>query len=595
MPGIAGIISSGEGKKLSPFVNAMLATMKHEDFYKIESCSVPEMKICAGLTAFENSGNGIFTDENGSILLIFSGECFVDSEIGTGVKLIQLYEQEGPSFLEKLNGLFCGLIIDKRLHKILLFNDRYGIQRVYFHERNGNFYFANEAKALLRILPEQRQFNPDGVAEFLSFGCTLDWKTLFQGIDVLPGGSVWTFENGRCRKEKYFSPEKWESQAQLSEEQFEERFQDTFKRILPRYFATDSKIGIALTGGLDTRMIMACRPQNNGHATCYTFSGNNGETLDDKIAGNVAAAAGLKHQLLRLGDDFFSNFASHADKAVFTTDGTAGIFNSHEIYFNHQARQLAPVRLTGNYGSEVLRGISTFKPIPFAAEFLNPEWRIKRNSRMQEFAAQRAQPMTFAAFKEIPWNLYGNLAAGRSQLQFRTPYLDNDLVSLAFQAPEQIRRSSMPSFRLVRANSAALSEIPTDRGFVGDNSGLNFLYRRLFAEATFKLDYYNNEGLPNLLAPFEPVFKKVSCSLGLLGMHKFLRYRSWFRNELADYVQDLLARFQTQANDFWNPHFAKQMAVEHIKGRKNYSLEINAVLTLEAVERLLFRELPRGL
>jgi hypothetical protein len=37
------------------------------------------------------------------------------------------------------------------------------------------------------------------------------------------------------------------------------------------------------------------------------------------------------------------------------------------------------------------------------------------------------------------------------------------------------------------------------------------------------------------------------------------------------------------------------MAAQHIGGCKNFTPEINAVLTLEAVERLLFRELPRGL
>ena len=53
--------------------------------------------------------------------------------------------------------------------------------------------------------------------------------------------------------------------------------------------------GIALTGGLDTRMIMACRPQNTGDQTCYTFAGERGETLDDKIAARIAAACGLDH------------------------------------------------------------------------------------------------------------------------------------------------------------------------------------------------------------------------------------------------------------------------------------------------------------
>ena len=45
---------------------------------------------------------------------------------------------------------------------------------------------------------------------------------------------------------------------------------------------------------------------------------------------------------------------------------------------------------------------------------------------------------------------------------------------------------------------------------------------------------------------------------------------------------------------FWNASFLEHMVTEHIKGRKNYVMEINAVLTLEAIERLLFRDMPRG-
>lgn len=593
MPGIFGILSQDAPAECAPSARQMAEVMRHEAFYQSAAHFVPEMGIYAGAVTFENPANGIFENEARNVTLIFSGEVFGESEILPGRKIIQLYEDQGEKFVKSLDGLFCGLLMDKQRRKSFLFNDRYGMQRIYFHNSGGDVYFASEAKALLRVLPQLRQFEPEGLADFLTFGCTLDWKTLFRGIEILPGGSLWTFENGRCHREKYFSPEIWESRPPVSGEEFESRFQQTFKRVLPRYFHSDLKIGVALTGGLDTRMIMACRPQNNGHLTCYTFTGNVGCTLDDKIAARVAAIARLEHNLLRLDRDFFSDFAGYANKAVFATDGTAGIINAHEVYFNRRARQLAPLRLTGNYGSEILRGMSTFKPIPLAPELLTPAWRAKRAACARMLKKPGGHPLTFAAFKEIPWNLYGNLAAGLSQLSFRTPYLDNELVALAFQAPGRLRKSSLSSFRLVRANDAALSEIPTDRGFAADQSKWEFFCRRIFAETTFKLDYYLNEGFPALLAPLGKVFKNAASRVGLLGMHKFLHYQSWFKNELADYVRQTLARPQNITNDFWEPAFVKRLADEHLAGRNNYFREINAVLTLEAIQRLLFRELPR--
>ena len=604
MPGIVGIITQRPSDECQRLVKSMVISMEHEPFY--DSGTHSEMGIYAGWVAHGDSfaAGQVFFNEEKDIALLFSGECFADPETGAELKrkghelgeaagswLVHFYEEQGDRFFEKLNGLFSGLLIDKKRNRVFLFNDRYGIERIYYYEAEGEFYFASEAKALLRILPKLRQFDDEGVVQYLAFGCTLEWRTLFKDIQVLPGGSAWSFENAKCQKRKYFSPETWEAQPVLTAERFESEFQETFKSILPRYFESESKIGVSLTGGLDTRMIMACRPDSTRDLVCYTFSGEKGLTLDDRLAAQVARSCGLEHRLLRIGSDFFSDFAVHADRTVYLTDGCFGILGAHEAYFNGQARRLAPMRLTGNFGSEVLRGVSTFKPLELSQDLLSSEFRCAVDSSVREFSDSEEHAVTFAAFQEIPWNLFGSVAACRSQVTFRTPYLDNELVTLAYRAPERLRKSSLLASRLVKANEAVLSEIPTDRGFVSDNSGLGFLFRRLFAEATFKIDYYNSEGLPHGLSRLDPVLRRVSSGMGILGLHKYLPYRHWFRRELAGYVHDKLTGPQIRTMPFWNSGFLQRMAHAHIHGRKNYVREINAVLTLEAVERLLFRDL----
>jgi asparagine synthase (glutamine-hydrolysing) len=375
-------------------------------------------------------------------------------------------------------------------------------------------------------------------------------------------------------------------------ENFESEFQETFKRILPCYFESGSKIGISLTGGLDTRMIMACRPKAAEQAVCYTFSGENGQTLDDRLAKRVAETCGLAHRILRIGQDFFSNFASHADRTVYATDGCFGVLGAHEIYLNKQARYLAPVRLTGNYGSEILRGVSTFKPLALSPNLFNPEFRRSLTSSTRLVANDNEHPVTSAAFREIPWNLFGSLAAGRSQVSFRTPYLDNKIVALAYQAPGTLRASPLPAVNLVKDNAPSLYNIPTDMGEMGKTRGLACPLRRFYSKATFKLDYLNNEGFPLWLSPLDPVFQGLASSLKIVGLHKYLHYRSWFRKELAGYVTGMLKDSRIRQSPFWNPDFLENMAKDHIRGRKNYVREIHAVLTVEAVERLLFRDLP---
>jgi asparagine synthase (glutamine-hydrolysing) len=607
MPGLVGIISHRPPEECQDLLTSLVGSMEHEAFYTSGMYAAPEMGVYGGWVAHENSfaAGQVFLNEQRDIALLFSGECLADPETGAELKrkghelaeaagswMIHLYEEEGDWFFEKLNGLFSGLLIDKRKNKAFLFNDRYGVERIYWHETEDAIYFASEAKALLRILPELRAFDEQSVAQFLAFGCTLEWRTLFRGVQLLPGGSAWSFEGGNCHKRKYFSPKTWEAQPALSVESFESEFQESFKRILPRYFESESKIGISLTGGLDTRMIMACLPHTENEPVCYTFSGENSQTLDGLIAARVAKTCGLAHRLLRIGPDFFSDFASHADRTVYATDGCFGVLGAHEIYLNKQARYLAPVRLTGNYGSEILRGVSTFKPLALSPNLFNPEFRRSLPSSTRSVANGNEHPVTFGAFREIPWNLFGSLAAGRSQVTFRTPYLDNKIVALAYQAPGTLRASPLPAVNLVKDNAPSLYNIPTDMGEMGKTRGLACPLRRFYSKATFKLDYLNNEGFPHWLSPLDPLFQGLASSLKIVGLHKYLHYRSWFRRELAGYVKDVLTDTRTQQSPFWNPDFLENMAKDHIRGRKNYVREINAVLTVEAVERLLFRDFP---
>ena len=293
MPGIVGVISCRPAEECKGQVRSMLASMDHESFYLSGTDFMPDMGVYVGWVINDDSFDGgqpLFNEQR-DISLILAGECFADAEIrlslaskGHELKTnndwpIHLYEEAGEPFIEKLNGLFSGLLVDRRQRKAFLFNDRYGSERIYWHQTEEATYFATEAKALLRVVPELRRFDDQGIAQFLMYGCTLEERTLFRNIRLLPAASVWLFDRGECHKRKYFSPESWESKPLLSTEVFQSTLTETFKRILPRYFESQTKIGVSLTGGLDTRMIMACRPGDVSNLVCYTFSGDRGETL----------------------------------------------------------------------------------------------------------------------------------------------------------------------------------------------------------------------------------------------------------------------------------------------------------------------------
>jgi asparagine synthase (glutamine-hydrolysing) len=582
--------------------------MAHESFYASGIYSVPEMGIYAGWVAHENSfaAGQPFFNEQRDVVLLFSGECFVDPETrmgliqkghelgrATGSWLVHLYEEEDDQFFEKLNGLFSGLLIDKRQKKAFLFNDRYGLERIYYCEANGELYFASEGKALLRILPKLRAFDSEAVAQFLSFGCTLGERTLFRGVHLLPTAAVWLFEKGKRQKRKYFSPKTWESQALLPVEAFVAEFREAFPRMLSRYFESESKIGIALTGGLDTRMIMACLPKAKEKPVCYTFSGEERETLDAVLAARVAEVCGLEHHVLRIGPDFFSDFASHVDRTVYATDGYLGSLGAHEIYLNNQARALSPVRLTGVFGGEILRGVCMFKPLDLSRRLVSAELAESITSCLRQWSRDVQHPVTFAAFRETPELRFALVAASRSQVTFRTPYLDNELVALAYRAPGTVRASTQCTLSLVKANNLPLSKVPTEMGEMGAADGLPVALKRIFAKVVCKVDYCRSEGLPRGLSKLDSLLTKVSAAAGIAGLHKYLPYRIWFQRELAAYVDGILRDARVRQSSLWNARFLDQMASDHAAGRKNYVREIDAVLRLDAVERLFFKEVPR--
>lgn len=601
MPGIAGIITRHPTAETRQAVQRMGDCLRHEDFYVGGFHTEGELGVCAAWTAFARSpaAGQVFQNEPKDIALLLAGECSVVEGGKTGLRgperapadgavLVDRYEELGDGFFERLNGLFSGLLMDRRRRQVVLFNDRYGSERIYWHETPAAFYFASEAKALLRVLPALRQFDPEGVAQFLGVGSPLGGRTLFRGVRLLPGASRWVFGEGGLERGSYFSPAAWEALPKLPAAAYEEKFRAVFEDILPRYYRAEARVGISLTGGLDTRLIMACHAHDAGREVSYTFTGPAGQTLDDRVAARVAGACGLEHHLLRLGPDFFTDFARQADRTVYLTDGTAGILGAHEVYFHRLARPLAPVRLTGNYGSEILRAVSTFKPLGLDPGIFQPAFRGAVDAAADQLRAEKKHPDTFAAFAEVPLNLYGTLAAGRTQLTFRTPYLDNALVALAYQCPPELKKSSLPAMRLVKACAPALDRIPTDRGFISDRSDPEILARRIFAEVTFKLDYCSNAGLPGPFGALDPWFRPVARGLGIAGLHKFLQYSTWFREALAPWVTERSEAAAKDGGAYFDGPGLRRMVIRHLAGRRDHPGEINAVLTLESVQRQFF-------
>src|SRR5580698_1090492 len=416
MPGIVGLITKMPRQLAVPQLLRMVESLRHESSYTTGTWMDESAGIYVGWAARQNSFSAgmPLRNERGDIVLAFAGEEFPAPSTIQHLKeqgheldadgpsyLVHLYEED-PSFPAGLNGRFHGLLADRNTRTAVLFNDRYGMHRTYYHQSKDAFYFAAEAKAILAVRPDLRKINSRGLGEFVSCGAVLEDRTIFEGIQLLPPASAWEFRNGLLeRKGTYFDPREWEEQETLDPKSYYRELQQTFTQNLPRYFAGRERIGMSLTGGLDTRMILACRKPDPGSLPCYTFGSMFRDNQDIRVARRVADTCKQPHQTITAGQEFLLRFSDYAERAVYLTDGCVDVGRAPDLYLNERAREIAPVRMTGNYGGEILRGVSAFKPVEppeglYTPAFLSDIRRASETYRGVLFQ----NPISFAAFKQ---------------------------------------------------------------------------------------------------------------------------------------------------------------------------------------------------
>lgn len=598
MPGIVGLITRMPREWAEPQLLEMLQSLRHEPFYTSGAWINESLGVYAGWVARQ----GAFAEdmplhnEGGDRTLLFSGEDFPNPSLLTQLRrhghtfapegpsyLVHRYEEE-PDFPKGLNGRFHGLAVDAERGTARLFNDRFGLQRLYYHEADEGFYFAAEAKAILRVRPELRNADPRGVGEFIVCGCVLENRTLFPGIYVLPPASAWLFRKGVLEKKAaYFEPREWEAQEPLEPEAYYASLRDAFVHSLPRYFNGPERVGVSLTGGLDTRIIMAWRTAPPGSLPCYTFGSMYRDNQDVRLARKVARICGQPHQVITTGKEFLSQFPHYAERSIYLTDACVDLSRSPDLYVNEKVREIAPARVVGTYGSEILLHAVMFKAEEparglFSFELL-PHLRTAKESYD---AVRRVHPVTFVAFRQSPWYHVGWLGLEQTQVAIRTPYLDNDLVKTVYQAPGSVALNNEARLRLVRDGSPALARLHTDRG-VG---GLNSFIARGWLEFSFKAEYAYDVGMPQWVAQLDHWFAPLHLEHLWLGRHKIFHFRQWYRNQLADYVRQMLLDHRSLARPYLNPYTVRTVVNGHLKGNRNYTTEIHRLLTLELTHRL---------
>lgn len=609
MPGIAGFVSryNIEGKQNQETAKTMVRSMLHEKHYRSGIYGCSDLGVQIGWVCHENSFSDCLPiwNETKDVCLLLIGESFLDSWVLDELRIkghdvhshnasciVHLYEERGGKFLEELNGSFSGVLVDFREMKCILFNDRFGLGRIYYHQSTEGLYFASEAKALLKVMPRLRQLDLFGLGEVVSCGAALDNRTLFSSVFLVPPASKWTWHADRLiTKETYFQPSLWENQSPLSHFDYYQQLSNTFARILPKYFTGHhQRLAVSLTGGLDGRMMMAWAPCLPFKTSCYTFQGLYRDSFDTNIAKKVAEICQQHHATIAINRKFFADFPALAKRAVYYSDGTMDVSGAVDLYMNRMAREIAPVRVAGSYGDQIVGGVLGRRPTVLSRDLFSDEFMryIDLASDNYDQVVTGNQLSLFVS-KQLPWYHYPRFALENTQVILRLPFLDNELIALAFRSPISMINQKA-SFRLIADGNLPLSKIPTDRGISYHPIPVIGWMRHLYYECIIKAENMLDSDVPKSLWLLNSPLVLRYLQRFLLGRQKLSHFTIWYRSELSKYVKDVLLDSRTRARPYLNEGFLEKMVSSHVAGKDNFTKEINCLLTMELIQRHLIEQ-----
>jgi asparagine synthase (glutamine-hydrolysing) len=158
--------------------------------------------------------------------------------------------------LLRLRGMFSFALYNVNTKRLLLARDRVGIKPLFWLEKNGTFYFASEAKALLLPGLSERRIDPVGIHDYLMVGSSIAPRTCWADIHVLPAGCWLEISPESSRQGVYWQ---WTPRPDHAptEEEWLDRLEDTLLDSLRCHLLSDVPLGAFLSGGIDSSLVVS--------------------------------------------------------------------------------------------------------------------------------------------------------------------------------------------------------------------------------------------------------------------------------------------------------------------------------------------------
>jgi len=322
------------------------------------------------------------TNESGDIAAVFNGELYNFAELradlaghglrGTGDTpvLPHLYEEDGPEFVQRLEGMFAFALWDGARNRLVLGRDRLGKKPlVWTRLPDGTFAFASELKALLRLPDLRRDVDLAAIDAYLAFQYVPDDATGLHAIKRVPPGHLLVVEGKSERLERYWTPAPAALEPR-SDEEWLELVRDAVRTAVRERLAADVPLGALLSGGIDSSVVVALMVQESAAPVrTFTVGFNDAQYDERRYARAVAERWGTVHEELTIEAavaETLPRLAAAFDEPL----GDEAALPTFLIC--EQARRHVTVALTGDGGDESFAGYERYAAVRLAGRVPRP-------------------------------------------------------------------------------------------------------------------------------------------------------------------------------------------------------------------------------
>ncbi len=337
----------------------------------------------------------------------------IDSKNDNELLVNIYYSTRSFEFLRDIDGCYNAVLYNKKENIIYLITDRFGFKPLYWGIINNDLVWSSELKGFLGHIDFKPLIDRQAIAEFFDIGYHIENRTWFEGIELVPPASVLTFDIKKFKTEiqHYWSWSDIKSMREpIDEREVVEELGRLFKQAVQRCVNENERIGLTLSGGLDSRAILAAIPED--YKPLHTFTFGQKGCDDIKIASEVSRIKGATHHILDLNSN---NWLLPRIASIWKSDASFSLLHMHGIEFSDVYKSFMDFNLNGIWGGTI-KGLY-INMFPNRSE----EYGIKNRSR--RFTNQ-------AMILSEAW------------LTHRRPFASNYLSDLAFSIPEHLRQNS---------------------------------------------------------------------------------------------------------------------------------------------------------